>query len=742
MPTIGQGRVVAGTGSINFLGSSGSQAVNNTTSPALPGFTFSVQNPSDGIALYDSTSTQGNNVVLALRNLAAGTGIALSYANGVITISVPATSAGATGPSGVTGPAGAAGPTGAIGPTGATGASLTGPTGPAGGAGGTGATGSTGPTGPSVTGPTGHTGPTGATGPTGPGGGGGGDPTLLSVDFTDSRTIEGSIVPTVYSIDTGVANASVATPVTPWGSYANGDTLTLLLANTTTGASTLNVSGLGAIDVIAADVMHAHLWFQFTYQSGQFLANRVSPPNIYVTDTGVQDAYVITPSPAFTSYIDKMTFIVTIANTESGGGSTLNVNSLGAITVIKPSGLHITAGQTYQFIYNSGTTQFLCTYLVPTLRIDNGILTPIGSTTGSEYLGSKFAITSGAFNSVAAPCMVFGVGNTVSAGSYNVILLGDGNTSMDGYNMGIGNTNTIGNYSFALGNSNSTGSYSFLLGNGNISTGLYSAAIGNGNTVTSDSIAIGNANTISSYSMAIGASNTITTYAGFAFGTDNGVSGGVAFGNSNTMSGEHVSLAIGNSHNISGNFDFTVGSSNTLSANGLWAFGYSITMSGGVSFAIGRQATDRGNAAALIHSSNNSVYAQSEEYIFQGIVLDGGAQLTVDSSSPTPFNVAAIKDNTAAYFDIDFMGIDVGTGSLTWKLTGGLIYRGTGAASTTMSSGNPAFIAGPTSAGAPSASVPTCTADTTNGGFNISWAAPNVDQWFCVARLRLITTGS
>jgi hypothetical protein len=618
------------------------------------------------------------------------------------------------------------GPTGPTGSTGPTGASITGPTGP---------------TGASITGPTGAHGATGATGPTGSGGGG--SPMLLSVDFTDSRTIEGSIVPTVYSVDTGVANAYVATPVTPWGSYSNGDTVTLLLANTATGASTLNVSGLGAIDVIAADFMHAHLWFQFTYQSGQFFVNRVSPPNIYVTDTGVQDAYVITPLPAFTSYIDKMTFIVTIANTESGGGSTLNVNGLGAITVTKPSGLSITAGQTYQFIYNSGTTQFLCTYLVPTLRIDNGILTPIGSLTGSEYLGSKFAITSGAFNSVAGPCIVFGIGNTVNADAYNSILLGNENTSTanGGYNLGIGNDNTVGNYSFNLGNTNTSAAYSFLVGNGNNSTGFYSLAIGNGNTVTTYSMAIGFGNTTATKSIAIGNSNTIGSYGGIAFGSDNAVSGGVAFGNSNTINPlNDISVAIGNSNYIGRHFNLIVGANNHLSEDALWAFGYNHTLSGGVSFAIGNQAVDRGNVGSLIHSSNNSVYAQTEEYIFQNTVLAEPTSLTVDGNAPDPSNVAAIADNSAAYFDIDFLTIDASAGSLTWTLKGGLMTRGAGAATTAMASGNPAFIAGPTSAGAPSASVPTVTADTTNGGFNIQWQAPNADQWKCVARLRMITT--
>ena len=700
MPIIQTGRVTPGTGKITFTSGQGtSTAAGNNNNPNTSNpISFTVQNPATGIALFDSTSQTGNAIVLALRNIVGGTNVTVTNANGLITISSPVSGGG-----------------GATGPTGAAGASVTGPTGPAGSAGSVGATGATGA---SVTGPTG---PRGATGPTGSGGGGGGDPTVLAVDFLDNRTIEGSITPEVYSIDTGVANAYVATPATPWGSYANDDTVTILIANGNTGDSTLDVSGLGAIEIIklgqgalTSGQLAADVWYHLTYQSGQFvLDGKITAPNIYVTDTGAQDVYVVTPAPAFTSYYNGLTVIVTITNTESGDGATLNVNGLGAVTITKVSGLFMNAGQTFSFTYRSGTTDFLCTYVVPTLQRNDAIY-PLSGLSGAY---GKFAIVSGIGNKVSQPAIVFGNYNNVVPLTQTVYCP-----------LVLGNTNTVtGSYCLAVGNSNTTTYYSMALGSGNIHSGKYSLTIGNGNTVALYSIAIGNGNTVS-------------TYAGMALGASNTVTGGAAFGNDNGINAEQFSFAIGNNNTLGGDFSFTVGSSNTLSANALWAFGYNMTLSGGLSFAIGRQAVDRGNAAGLIHASNNSAFAQSEEYIFQGQVLDSPTSLTVDSSSPTPFNVAAIADNSAAYFDIDFLAIDVSVGSLTWTLKGGLIYRGSGAATTTMSSGNPAFIAGPTSSGAPEADVPTATADTTNGGFNIQWQAPNADQWFCVARLRMITT--
>ncbi len=130
MPTVNSGRVQPGTGNVSY-GNPGGTGNNNTSSNSNPPISFTVQTPSSGIALYDSTSQVGNAITLALRNIASGSGIQISVSNGIITItnSSPGSngSDGATGPTGPTGPAGSNGSAGATGPTGSTG-----PTGPAG----------------------------------------------------------------------------------------------------------------------------------------------------------------------------------------------------------------------------------------------------------------------------------------------------------------------------------------------------------------------------------------------------------------------------------------------------------------------------------------------------------------------------------------------------------------------------------------------------------------------------------
>jgi hypothetical protein len=63
----------------------------------------------------------------------------------------------------------------------------------------------------------------------------------------------------------------------------------------------------------------------------------------YAVDTGAANAYAVTLSPAPTSYTDGMAVCVKIANA-STGGSTINVNGLGAKTILDSLGNAITAG--------------------------------------------------------------------------------------------------------------------------------------------------------------------------------------------------------------------------------------------------------------------------------------------------------------------------------------------------------------------------------------------------------------
>uniref|UniRef100_A0A6M3XRK7 Uncharacterized protein n=1 Tax=viral metagenome TaxID=1070528 RepID=A0A6M3XRK7_9ZZZZ len=82
------------------------------------------------------------------------------------------------------------------------------------------------------------------------------------------------------------------------------------------------------------------------------------------SDLGTTNAYVITPSPAITSYVGGMRFLVMIGvgNTNTGA-CTLNVNGLGATSIklagdVHPAAGQLVAGQLCDFVYD-GNFQLL-----------------------------------------------------------------------------------------------------------------------------------------------------------------------------------------------------------------------------------------------------------------------------------------------------------------------------------------------------------------------------------------------
>lgn len=83
----------------------------------------------------------------------------------------------------------------------------------------------------------------------------------------------------------------------------------------------------------------------------------------YAVDTGAANACVVTLAPAPTAYVDGLTVRVKIANA-STGASTLNVNGLGAKTILDSNGNAIApgglkAGLIYTMCYNSTTGSFI-----------------------------------------------------------------------------------------------------------------------------------------------------------------------------------------------------------------------------------------------------------------------------------------------------------------------------------------------------------------------------------------------
>jgi hypothetical protein len=199
-------------------------------------------------------------------------------------------------------------------------------------------------------------------------------PTLPQVPY---QVQEG--VYTYAGQDTGAANAYVITfaagqPIPT--SYTSGMKVSFKALNANTGASTVNVNGLGAVTIrrasgvglAAADINSGQV-VELTYDGTVFqMANYLGTGTTsntstvvdlpYVADTGTQNAVVATFSPAITSgeQVAGLAIEVKLANTITGA-ATINVNGLGAKSIKTgdlqnpPNGLFV-AGEILLLIYD------------------------------------------------------------------------------------------------------------------------------------------------------------------------------------------------------------------------------------------------------------------------------------------------------------------------------------------------------------------------------------------------------
>lgn len=125
------------------------------------------------------------------------------------------------------------------------------------------------------------------------------------------------------------------------------------------------------------------MWFSstsanFTTANGQFSYDTADglPSNIRIVDylrvnqstptitttTGIADVYVLTPSPAITTYADGTSFFIKI-NATNTGASTINVSGLGVRDITRPNGValqpgDLTSGQVYTIKYSSSASDF------------------------------------------------------------------------------------------------------------------------------------------------------------------------------------------------------------------------------------------------------------------------------------------------------------------------------------------------------------------------------------------------
>ena len=164
-----------------------------------------------------------------------------------------------------------------------------------------------------------------------------------------------------YAADSGAADAYVITLDPAPTAYAAGQTFRFKVdtGNTSTGASTININGLGAATLthqagggIAAGDLIAGSIYAITYDGSDFqvqgeLLTPVQVQDqayIYAADTGAADAYEIAPTPAMSGYRagQRFSFLTSNANTAA---STLDVSGLGVKNIKRQDGTDPAAGE-------------------------------------------------------------------------------------------------------------------------------------------------------------------------------------------------------------------------------------------------------------------------------------------------------------------------------------------------------------------------------------------------------------
>ena len=227
------------------------------------------------------------------------------------------------------------------------------------------------------------------------------------------------------ALDSGTANTYVATPSPAWDGYTFGDKIVVQVINANTDASTLNVSGLGAISIIGTDgfpissgTLAQYGYYTFFYNGGGFVPSATIAPYYYGVNSGAADAYVVTTTTPmqFPALFDGLTVTATIGNTNTGATATLNLDGLGATDIAGTNGSPgvLVGGNLYTFTYNGSTFSF--SPALPIFGVQPG---QINGDLGMVIIGD------GTTNVVASPAIVFGSSVQVDDASSDSLVFGD-----------------------------------------------------------------------------------------------------------------------------------------------------------------------------------------------------------------------------------------------------------------------------------------------------------------------------
>lgn len=196
----------------------------------------------------------------------------------------------------------------------------------------------------------------------------------------------------IYAADTVGTDAYAVTLVPAPTAYVTGMVVNFKAGTANTGNATLNVNGLGAVNILknhdqtldnndievgqVVTVIYDGTNFQMQSQVANLYASVAGVQNaqyVYAADAVGTDSYAITLSPAPAAYVTGQTFFFK-AGTANTGACSLNVNGLGAKTIKKAYNSDLVTGdilanQIVQVTYDGTNMQMMSPSAAAGLRV-------------------------------------------------------------------------------------------------------------------------------------------------------------------------------------------------------------------------------------------------------------------------------------------------------------------------------------------------------------------------------------
>lgn len=182
-------------------------------------------------------------------------------------------------------------------------------------------------------------------------------------------------------------------------------------------------------------------------------------------------------------------------------------------------------------------------------------------------------------------------------------------------------------------------------------------------------------------------------------------------------------VLFGNGSTASATGAVAIGTANSATGTGAFAIGSAASASGTRGGALGYLPTDRGRHGTLVHANGSRAAAGDAQAIvstnLRGTTTDAatGVRLTGDGAAAGAANVVNLANTTAIRFRILLVAMVANTSAKEWTIDG-LCLRGAAAAATSFPTAA-TITSTYGSAGLATCAV-SCTADTTNGGIDIT----------------------